>query len=281
MARGPVLGLAGLAAVAALAAGARGQRRVARVGLETANVTCSPIPLPSFTAYWPVALPIRSLPIRSLTFDTTIALVAASATDSESRRVEGKLARTALLGNGLYATGHHEDALSMREAELAMCRRRGGPEESILIAQSNLAISYAKLGRIESALRLRQDVYSGFSKLKGEKHSRSLQAANNYAASLLALKRFEEVESLMRETIPVARRVFGESHEIMLWMRWTYARALYNADGATLDDIREAVTALEDLEQTARRVLGRAHPLTESMEGGLRDARVVLRTREG
>ena len=96
VARGPVLGLAGLAAVAALAAGARGQRRVARVGLETANVTCSPIPLPSFTAYWPVALPIRSLPIRSLTFDTTIALVAASATDSESRRVEGKLARTAL-----------------------------------------------------------------------------------------------------------------------------------------------------------------------------------------
>ena len=63
-------------------------------------------------------------------------------------------------------------------------------------------------------------------------------------------------------------------------MRTWYAESLYRDDGATLDDIREAVTALEDLEQTARRVLGRAHPLTESMEGGLRDARVVLRARE-
>ncbi len=168
----------------------------------------------------------------------------------------------------------------MREAELAMCRRRGGPEESILIAQSNLAISYAKLGRIESALRLRQDVYSGFSKLKGEKHSRSLQAANNYAASLLALKRFEEVESLMRETIPVARRVFGESHEIMLWMRWTYARALYRDDGATLSDLREAVTTLEDTKRITRRVFGSAHPLTTRIKKALRAALRRLHARE-
>ena len=164
----------------------------------------------------------------------------------------------------------------MREAELAMCRRRGGPEESILIAQSNLAISYAKLGRIESALRLRQDVYSRFSKLKGEKHSRSLQAANNYAASLLALKRFEEVESLMRETIPVARRVFGESHEIMLWMRWTYARALYENPSCTLDEAREAVTTLEDTVRIARRVFGGAHPMVRSIESQLRKAQAVI-----
>ena len=119
VARGPVLGLAGLAAVAALAAGARGQRRVARVGLETANVTCSPIPLPSFTAYWPVALPIRSLPIRSLTFDTTIALVAASATDSESRRVEGKLARTALGVRTVFQRGQVADRVRERDESIA------------------------------------------------------------------------------------------------------------------------------------------------------------------
>ena len=37
---------------------------------------------------------------------------------------------------------------------------------------------------------------------------------------------------------------------------------LYEDDGATLDDLREAVTTLEDTERTARRVLGGAHPLT-------------------
>ena len=39
------------------------------------------------------------------------------------------------LGNGLYATGHYEDALSVREAELSMVRRLGVPEKTMLIAQ--------------------------------------------------------------------------------------------------------------------------------------------------
>ena len=51
-------------------------------------------------------------------------------------------------------------------------------------------------------------------------------------------------------------------------------------DGATLDDLREAVTTLEDTERIARRVLGGAHPLTSTIEGDLRDARSALRARE-
>ena len=41
--------------------------------------------------------------------------------------------------------------------------------------------------------------------------------------------------------------------------------ALYKDDRATLDDIREAVTTLEDAERTARRVFGGAHPTTSSL----------------
>jgi len=59
-----------------------------------------------------------------------------------------------------------------------------------------------------------------------------------------------------------------------------YATALYQDAGATLDDLREAVTALEDSEQTARRVLGGAHPTTEGIEYELRNARATLRARE-
>ena len=51
--------------------------------------------------------------------------------------------------------------------------------------------------------------------------------------------------------------------------------------GATLDDLREAVTTLEDIERIARRVLGGAHPVTGYMEGDLQKARAVLDAREG
>ena len=53
------------------------------------------------------------------------------------------------------------------------------------------------------------------------------------------------------------------------------------ADGATLDDLREAVNTLEGTERTARRVMGGTHPLTMQIEPSLRNARAALRAREG
>ena len=77
--------------------------------------------------------------------------------------------------------------------------------------------------------------------------------------------------------IPVAQRVLGGNHEVTLRMRSNYAMALYQADDATLDDLREAVTTLEDTERTARRVLGGAHPLTSEIEEALGNLRAALR----
>ena len=56
--------------------------------------------------------------------------------------------------------------------------------------------------------------------------------------------------------------------------------ALYMDDGATLDDLHESVTTLEETERIARRVLGGAHPITEGIRQDLRDARAALRARE-
>ena len=63
-------------------------------------------------------------------------------------------------------------------------------------------------------------------------------------------------------------------------MTYQYAEALYKDDGATLDDLREAVTTLEDTARIARRVLGGAHPITMWIEEELQDARAALRARE-
>ena len=101
-----------------------------------------------------------------------------------------------------------------------------------------------------------------------------------YANSLVCQKRFEEARSLLRKTMPVARRVLGESNSLTLKMRWCYADALYTDDRASLDDLCEAVTTLEDAERIARRVLGGANPTTKGIETALRKIRAALRARE-
>ena len=124
---------------------------------------------------------------------------------------------------------------------------------------------------------MRQDVYSGCLELNGEEHEETLCAALNYANSLINLRRFAVAKALSRKTITVARRVLGESNELTLLMRWSYADTLCSDPDATIDELREAVTTLEDTASTARRVLGGAHPLTASFEETLQDARAYLR----
>ena len=185
-----------------------------------------------------------------------------------------------VLGTGLYAAEHHDDALSVYEAELATKRRLGVSEETILAVQSNLASTYQMLGRFEEASSMYREVYSGYLRLLGAEHENTIILATNYADSLVALEGFEEAKSLMRKTMPVARRVFGESNEITLRMKQTYAIALYKDPGATLDDLREAVTTLEDTARIARRVLGPSHPTTEDIALDLRNARAALAARD-
>jgi tetratricopeptide (TPR) repeat protein len=182
-----------------------------------------------------------------------------------------------LLGRGLFAAEHHADALSVSEAELSWLRRRGASVNDILIVQSNIANTYAYLGRHEHALQLKRDVYSGRLRLNGEKHEDTLLEANNYSTALTRLDRFEEARSLLRKIIPIARRVLGESSDLTIRMRANYAIALYRNDSATLDDLREAVTTIEDTERIARRVFGGAHPIVSNIEACLRDGRLALR----
>jgi hypothetical protein len=102
----------------------------------------------------------------------------------------------------------------------------------------------------------------------------------NYASSLIDLRRFKESRSLTRKTIPVARCVLGEGDRITLSVRSLYARAIYVDPAATLDDLREAVTTLEETARITRRVLGGSHPVTVEIDCDLRNARAVLRARE-
>ena len=95
---------------------------------------------------------------------------------------------------------------------------------------------------------MKRDVYSGHLKLKGEEHEHTLQAANNYASSLGRLQRFEEAKALLRRMMPVARRVFGDDHQTVHAQDEENLRGgALHGRSATLDDLREAVTTLEEL----------------------------------
>ena len=185
-----------------------------------------------------------------------------------------------LLGNGLSSANHHEDALSVQDAHLSMLRRLGASAGQRLDVQNNLAETYKMLGRLDEALRMRRDIFSGRLKLEGKEHRSTIIAANGYALSLCSLGRFEEAKSLFCKTIPVARRVLGNVR-LTLAMRMNYAEALYKDPAATLDDLREAVTTFEEIEPTARRVLGSAHPYAAQIERELQQSREMLRAREG
>ena len=76
--------------------------------------------------------------------------------------------------------------------------------------------------------------------------------------------------------MPVARRVLGDNDEDTIRIRWNYAEALYEGNGATLDDLREAVTTLEDAARISRRVLSNTE--TEAIEDDLQDARAARRS---
>ena len=183
------------------------------------------------------------------------------------------------LGNGLYDEGHYEDSLSVKEADLALRRRLGDTANNILGVQGNLAGTYQMLGRLEDAMRIHRDVYSGYVKLKGEEHGNTCLAAYNYASALSALKRFDEIKALLPRTILAARRTLGESHAFTLSLRGIYGEALYGDPAATLEDLREAVETLEETERIAQRVFGGANPTVGAIVDALRVARAALNAR--
>ena len=76
------------------------------------------------------------------------------------------------------------------------------------------------------------------------------------------------------------QRPFRRFDTVSFRMRRLHARTLYKDDNATLDNLREAVTTLEEIIRNARRVLGGAHPLTMSIEDELQNARAALCARE-
>ena len=75
----------------------------------------------------------------------------------------------------------------------------------------------------------------------------------------------EDAKSVIRKTMPVAQRVLGNDDEVTLRMRVNYAQMVCKDANATFKNLNEAVDTLEEIEPTARRALGSAHPLAKTI----------------
>ena len=99
-------------------------------------------------------------------------------------------------------------------------------------------------------------------------------AAAHYESSLLAPRHLDAPtnDPPPEFVCPLSRRVMV--HPVVA------ANGHYKDDGATLDDLREAVTTLEETEITARRVFGGGHPTVYLIVQSLPEARAALHARE-
>ena len=146
--------------------------------------------------------------------------------------------------------------------------------------QGGLANTYQLLGKHEQALLLRRDVHAGQLRILGWENINTLTTTNNYASLLKELQRYEEAKSLICKTMPVARRVLGEFHEVTIKMLWVHADILCENNSSTLDDLRELLNTLEDSARGAKQVYGASHPFAKGFLYHIECSRLVIAARE-
>ena len=180
------------------------------------------------------------------------------------------------LGNGLHDALRHEDALSVREAELATELRLGVLERSMLVTQSNLANSFQAFGRGEEAIAMCRHVHTREVAIRGGLSEGALLSAGNLAAFLLSAGKGDEAKAFLSPRIPEATRALGNDHLMTFKFRRMYAQCLYGNADSSLDDLTAAVATLGDLDQRMTRVYGTVHPQTYHTRGRLKEAREKL-----
>ena len=129
----------------------------------------------------------------------------------------------------------------------------------------NLANTYSKLGRLEEAVSMQRDVYSGYVRLSRGSRDEvlvdfTIGAAANLADALMKLGHHDEALPVLLETIPKSQRVLGKDHDQTFKLQRMYAQILCEKEGASPDDLTLAVATLEDVDRRQRRTLGPDHP---------------------
>jgi eukaryotic-like serine/threonine-protein kinase len=170
--------------------------------------------------------------------------------------IEARLLLT--MGRSFYLLGDPGRAAEQQEAARAIYARLRGPDHpDTLRSMAHLANSYASQGRLEDALKLRQQTLARQRRRLGPFHPETLASMSNLASSYTALGRHAEALKLREETLALQKAKLGPDDPETLITLGNIAVS-YMALGRLRDalKLREETLAVETLK------LGQDHPLT-------------------
>ena len=167
-------------------------------------------------------------------------------------------------------------ALTLADTVFQVLESVGFNQPDILITRNNLAYAYQTVGRLDEAIKLRQQNLKDSKDLLGPDHPRTLTLCNNLACTYHDAGRLDEAIRLHEQTLKDRTRILGPHHPSTLTSR--HNLAITYQEAGRLD---EAITLLEQTLKDFENLLGPNHPLTLTTQDNLASAyRAAGRTEE-
>jgi tetratricopeptide (TPR) repeat protein/tRNA A-37 threonylcarbamoyl transferase component Bud32 len=174
----------------------------------------------------------------------------------EQPLVEARLRMT--LGTSFWYLGEPRIAAEQFRAARAIYAERSGPDHpDTLKSMNNLANSYADLGRLAEALKLREETLALQKAKLGPDHPETLRNMNNLAVSYIELGRHAEALQLHEETLALRKAKLGPDHPDTLVSMHNLANSY-----ADLGRQAEALKLREETLALLKAKLGPDHPDT-------------------
>ena len=161
-----------------------------------------------------------------------------------------------------------EEAVELLMPLLAMYRAQGNYRHAPKIRLNlmcNIACCLMNLDRLEDAVTIEREVFSGMVSEYGDRSVETLSCVYNFSMSLAKTGNVAEAKSLLQKYVPIAQDFLGEEAELPLTLQQGYV-TLHGDYYESAEDLDYARRMLEDLCRTFQRVLGANHPRTLELE---------------
>ena len=183
-------------------------------------------------------------------------------------QVSSKLAETLHYATSL---GMSQLALCLTDSVAQTCDALGPDHPDSLTSRNSLAGVYWDAGRLDKAISLYEQVFSGRSRVLGPDHRSTLTARDDLAATYWEAGRLDEAITLKKQILADALRIMGPDSPGASAARLKLADAY--RDAGRLD---KAVTLYQENLDDVARIMGPHHPETlasrHSLAGAYREA---------
>ena len=183
-------------------------------------------------------------------------------------QVSSKLAETL---HDATSLGMSQLALCLTDSVTRACDVLGPHHPDTLTSRNSLAGSYRDAGRLEEAISLYEQVFSGRSRVLGPDDRSTLTARDELAATYWEAGRIDEAITLKKQILADAMRIMGPDSSGASAARLNLA-ATYRAAGR----LDEAITLYQENLDDVTHIMGPDHPDTftarHSLAGAFRDA---------